>query len=188
VGRQVGIYGDIRHDRIYYCGGETEMKKLAPFFIMLVLLLFFSNTTFADLNSNELIEKGKEYDGRMVAFTGEVIGDPMSRGAYMWLNVKDKDNAMGIRVKKDILPIIKYHGSYNYIGDEVTIRGIFNRSCSEHGGDMDIHAASIIVLKAGHSLEHHLPAYKLIMAFFSLFTAGFAFFLYRRKGRKLKNA
>jgi hypothetical protein len=181
VGRQTGVYGNIGNGWIYYFGGEKKMKKLTSLLIMILFLSCFSNITLAETGSTELIEKGKEFDQQAITFSGEVIGDPMSRGAYVWLNVKDKDNAMGIWVKKDILPTIKYYGSYNCLGDEVVIQGIFHRSCIEHGGDMDIHAASIFLSKTGHPLEHRVQAYQWLMAVIFLFTAGLAFLLYRLK-------
>jgi hypothetical protein len=156
------------------------MKKLIGIFIITVLtLLFFKNNTLADTGSSELIEKGKKYDRQLITYNGEIIGDPMSRGDYVWLNVKDKDNAMGVWVKKEQLPKIKYYGCYKSIGDTLVIRGTFHRSCIEHGGDMDIHANIITVSEAGHAVKYPVQMPRLIIAIIFLVTAGLTYYLYK---------
>ena len=51
---------------------------------------------------------------------------------------------------------IAYKGSYAFKGDEVEITGIFNRSCTEHGGDLDIHAQSIRKITPGRQISETL--------------------------------
>jgi hypothetical protein len=185
VGRQTRIYGDLGDDRIYNCGGEKKMKRISVVLIVLFALVIFTIPALATAGSTELIENGKEFDGQVINFTGEVIGDPMRRGDFVWLNVKDKDNAMGVWVDKKNLPKIKYYGAYNYIGDTLVIQGTFHRSCIEHGGDMDIHATAVAVFEVGHPVEHPVQSYQYSWAVIMLFTAGVSYCLYRRgKGRK----
>ena len=162
------------------------MKRIISLILMMISLIYFADITLADIGSADLIEKGKVYDGRTVSYTGEVIGDPMTRGNYVWLNVKDKDNAMGVWVKKNLLPKIKYYGFYNSIGDTLVVQGTFHRSCIEHGGDMDIHATDIRVFGAGHPVQHKVSFYQMIMACGALLTAGLAYYLSRRKGKSFK--
>ncbi|HEX3047364.1 MAG TPA: DNA-binding protein [Bacillota bacterium] len=158
--------------------------------ISVLLIVFFASVTFAipalaNVNSTELIEKGKEFDGQVIGFTGEAIGDPMRRGDFLWLNVKDKDNALGIWVDKNNLPKIRYYGAYNYIGDTLNIQGTFHRSCIEHGGDMDIHATEVSVFQVGRQVKHPVQTYQYTWTVIMLFTAGVSYCLYRRgKGQK----
>jgi hypothetical protein len=104
----------------------------------------------------ELINNAKNYNGNIVVYKGEVIGDIMLRGEYAWINVNDGKNAIGIWVKKELIKDILYTGSYKVKGDLVEITGKFNRSCVEHGGDLDIHAQSLTKISFGSKIPHSI--------------------------------
>ena len=123
---------------------------------------------------NDLIENAKELDGREVIIQGEVIGERMDRGTHSWINVNDGTNAIGVWLdKNDALRISKY-GNYKYKGDKLIITGIFNRACSEHGGEADLHAgAPVEISEKGYRLREQIPLPKIvsvvILVPFSLF-------------------
>lgn len=114
--------------------------------------------------STELIENSKKYDKKHVFYWGEAIGDVMIRGDHAWINVNDGANAMGIWVKKEEAKKIKHLGSYKYYGDTVRIMGTFNRACRQHGGDMDIHASKLEVVKVGYQIKHPISRVMLLSA------------------------
>jgi hypothetical protein len=113
------------------------------------------------ISSTELIEHAKEYDGKAVTYEGEVIGDIMTRGEYAWVNVNDDVNAVGIWAPKSMLAEINHKGTHKEKGDLVEIKGIFHRSCAEHGGDLDIHAENMVKLKDGFSTVEALDLSKV---------------------------
>ena len=120
------------------------------FFLALFVILCTPYPGFSQsISSVELINNLKQYDGKLVVYEGEVIGDVMLRGEYAWVNINDGKNAIGIWIKKELLKDIINTGSYNVKGDLVEIAGKFNRSCVEHGGDVDIHAQSINKISSG---------------------------------------
>lgn len=123
---------------------SIKYKSLVLFFI---LLGCFSRVPIClgepAVSSTELIEHAKEYDGRAVVFEGEVIGEVMVRGGYAWVNVKDAPGAIGVWISRDMAKDIKYAGAYNVRGDSVSVRGVFNRACIAHGGDLDIHCLEL---------------------------------------------
>ena len=51
--------------------------------LILVCLILLSSPCFA-VTGNDLVDKAHSYDGRIVAYQGEVIGDIMLRGEYAW--------------------------------------------------------------------------------------------------------
>lgn len=108
------------------------------------------------ISSTELISNAKQYDGKPVVYTGEVIGEVMVRGKYAWLNVHDGKNAIGVWLPRDLTREIKFSGSYKFKGDEVEISGIFHRSCQEHGGDLDIHAQGLRKVNVGYQVPEKL--------------------------------
>ena len=144
-------------------GSESEHKKGYGKKIILlfsVLCSLYSVCYAGSLSSTDLINSAKEYDGRVVTYEGEVIGDIMMRGEYAWINVNDNVNAIGIWMPKELAKNIAYKGTYNIKGDVIEVTGAFHRSCKQHGGDLDIHAESMVKLKDGYSIPEAMDLTK----------------------------
>ena len=77
-----------------------------------------------------------------------------------WINVHDGKNAIGVWIDRRLTEDILYTGSYKSKGDWVRIEGKFNRTCAEHGGDLDIHAQSIRKLTPGREMNRRLDVNK----------------------------
>jgi hypothetical protein len=146
-----------------------------------VLFILASRVFAADLSSNDLIEQAKQLHGKEVVYTGEAIGDAMRRGEHCWVNVNDGNNAIGIWLDERQFAVIRTFGSYNATGDVLRIRGTFHRACPEHGGDMDIHAAAIDVVKGGEAVQHPVRMLSLVLAVIFLPASLAAFLLWRKK-------
>lgn len=117
------------------------------------------------VSSVHLIGKAKDYDRKEIVYEGEAIGDVMRRGKqYAWVNVSDGDNAIGIWSPWFLVKDVTFLGSYKYKGDILETTGQFNRVCIEHGGDLDIHAQKINILKKGHKVEHPVNPKKVKLA------------------------
>ncbi len=163
-------------------GGSN--RKIFLFILEIVVLLaFFAQPAFAKaISSAELIEKCHFYDGKEVEFQGEVIGDVMRRGEYAWININDdsyssKNVENGSKLKgyntgqsvwcwANQVGFIKYKGDYKNSGDIIWVKGIFNRACPEHGGDMDIHAHQIRLVKQGQPISHPFKKERAAVALF----------------------
>lgn len=160
------------------------MMKKALFTILFLLLISENYDCYAQsISGVELINNAKNYNGNTVVYKGEVIGDIMVRGEYAWINVNDEKNAIGIWIKKELIKDIIYTGSYKAKGDLVEIMGKFNRSCLEHGGDLDIHAQSINKISSGSKLSHavNTKAIKFALGLFCMVLL--ALFLKMRQSR-----
>ncbi len=127
------------------------------------------------ISSSDLINNAKQYDGKIVDYRGEVIGDIMIRGQYTWVNINDGQNAIGIWTTKALIKDIIHKGSYGFKGDVVEITGKFNRSCSEHGGDLDIHAQTMRKATSGKQIFESLDFNKIKIA---LVLLGIVFLFY----------
>lgn len=179
-------------------------KERLPGFAVLInfaiVFVFFASPAFAKtVSSTELIEKCQFYNGKEVIFQGEVIGDIMLRGENAWIYLNDDsysskgseetpklkgyNSGQSIWCKTSQIKSIKHKGDYNYIGDTVRVSGIFHRACPEHGGDMDIHAQKLTVVKAGYEVKHPLNVNKLSLAIFlsiiSLLIGGLYLFTFK---------
>ncbi len=133
------------------------------------------------VQSADLVEKAKLYDGKEVLFEGEAIGDPLARGDHAWVNFLGENYAIGVWMsEKDRATILRY-GSYASDGDRVAIRGTFHRACPEHGGDMDIHADFASIISRGKSVTHASPAARLVIAPLLLVLAAFLYRLWKKR-------
>lgn len=143
------------------------MQKKAFLLIIALLLLLAPAAALAEeenVSSTDLIERAKEYDGQSVVYEGEVIGDILLRGDYAWLNVSDGVNTIGCWVSAAQTDPISVCGGYGKRGDTVRVSGVFHRACAEHGGDLDIHADSLLIVRAGAPAVQTYPKSLLIAA------------------------
>ena len=134
------------------------MKKLACSLWLVVYGLFLLRAIcYAQpISSTELINNAKQYDGKIVVYAGEAIGDIMKRGEFAWVNVNDGSNAIGIWVNSAQINDITVIGGYKKIGDAIEVTGVFHRACPEHGGDLDIHAQAVRKIASGRRLQERL--------------------------------
>jgi hypothetical protein len=113
---------------------------------------------------SDLIENASSLDGKEVFIEGEAIGGLLPRGGMAWLNLEDSSGAIGLWLSADIARSIHQYGSYKAKGDIVEIHGTFHRACMEHGGDTDIHVASLAVLVKGYPVRHDIPLDRALAA------------------------
>jgi hypothetical protein len=113
---------------------------------------------------NDLIEHAKTLDGQEVIVQGEAIGERMDRGDYSWVNINDGTNAIGIWLKKSEAEKIATYGNYKNIGDTIQVAGVFYRACNDHGGEADLHAISISIVKKGYTVNKQVEDKKIVAA------------------------
>ena len=59
---------------------------------------------------------------------------------------------------------IRFFGDFKQEGDVVKIVGTFNAACPQHGGDMDIHASTLEIVRVGHPVHHVINTSRAIIA------------------------
>jgi hypothetical protein len=139
--------------------------------VLCIALLININPSYVlakTLSSTELIENAKELDKAVVIYKGEAVTAIMQRGTHSWITVNDGPNAIGVWAKNSLAGNIEFVGDYKYKGDTVEIEGILNKACSEHGGELDIHAEKVDLLGRGSSLAER-PYGKRIRVAIALF-------------------
>jgi len=146
--------------------------KVKSFFFFVILCLVSINSSsncYAQTSTSlDLLNNAKQYDGKTISYKGEVIGDVMIRGNYAWLHVNDGTIAIGIWAPKTLIEDIRYAGDYHKKGDIVEVTGTFHRSCSEHGGDLDIHASEIKKVISGSPVIQPISRKKVYIGVYSL--------------------
>jgi hypothetical protein len=142
------------------------------------------------------VTKGLFWNGKTVTFHGEAIGEVMVRGDYAWIHLNDDaymvknveegaqlggyNSGMAVWIPAPLTKAIDTYGDYQHEGSIVEIQGVFNGACKEHGGDMDIHATSLKLLRAGHIVVDPTPPWKALLAVGLAAAAGLLFWLERR--------
>lgn len=133
-----------------------------------------------DPSSGDLVEDWETFDGAQVSFTGEAIGERMVRGENAWIHVNDDayyernieegaslggyNSGHAVWLPASEAGKIGVFGDYGHEGDVVTVRGTFNAACAQHGGDMDIHAASLVVDVPGREVVDRVKVEKVAAA------------------------
>jgi hypothetical protein len=149
--------------------------------LLLTLVIILAGPALSDdtVQINQLVTNMRKYDGKVVTIHGEAIGDVMVRGAYAWITVNDdryskksveeggeligmSNSGIGVWVPARDTRDINICGGYKNKGAMVRVTGVFHRACHEHGGDTDIHATSVEVLKPGYPFHHPFPYGKLL--------------------------
>ena len=168
------------------------MPKKALLVILTLLLLLVPAAALAEgesVNSNDLIDRAKDYDNQTIVYEGEVLGDILYRGDYAWLAVFDGSNTIGVYVTKTQADSISLVGGYGMRGDTVRISGVFHRACAEHGGDLDIHADTVTILEAGAPVA--MPISRVVVALAALLplpAAALLLLVWQRRKTTVKKA
>lgn len=145
------------------------MAALKTIFVSVITaVMLLGGTATQEVTSTQLIEEAKAYDTKEIIYTGEVIGDIMQRGDHSWVNISDGSNAIGVWILSDLVRDIKFTGRYKVKGDTVKVTGIFYRACKEHGGDMDIHASDIKILKQGYKISEAIGIWQAVFTVLGL--------------------
>ncbi len=147
------------------------------------------------VDSASLLENANLWNGRVITFVGEAIGENIARVNMAWIHLND-DKYMDKNIEEGAAPVgynsghavwlplesskkIRFFGDYKHRGDIVKVTGTFNSVCKEHGGDMDIHTASMEILETGYSIDHKVKINRIIIALFLLLGAGFFYGIQR---------
>lgn len=128
-------------------------------------------------SSADLVEDPTAWDGQTIEFTGEAIGEAMSRGDEVWLHLNDDAYAMqtteeggtlsgfnsghAVVVTPEMAERVTVFGDHKHRGDLVRVTGVFNAACDEHGGDMDIHATELEIVERGRTVTDAIATSKI---------------------------
>ncbi len=140
------------------------------FLFLILLLLFFPSLLWADeVSLSELVSNPLNYDQEVVEVRGEVIGNVLKDLDGYWINISDGKGIVGVFIKEANWKGELQGGDYNRKGDIVSVKGLFSVSCVKHGGDLDIHAQRLILLKESKPQSYPLETRKVLISLFLLF-------------------
>lgn len=136
----------------------------------------------------QLISQTKDYDGKAVSIAGEAIGDLMVRKDHAWVNILENGVAIGVWLTESQASLIHGLGRYGSNGDTFQIGGIFHRACPDHGGETDIHATEVRLLRKGNTYHVNMKIDRLLAGLGLCFSGGLLTLLWRHRDRKNKDS
>lgn len=153
--------------------------------IFLISILFTVTCAASDniTKINDMIEKSASLNNTEITVQGEVIGEALERGEYAWININDTTNAIGIWVKQSDVDQIKFYGDYKHKGDIIKVTGVFYKSCTEHGGDVDIHSTNIEIIETGHEVTEEISNTKALVTSVLFITMLIFLLIFRHKNK-----
>lgn len=116
---------------------------------------------------------------------GEALGEVLrAPGGRRWINILGEGVALGVVMDEDVADSVQRFGGYRQRGATLLVTGTLQRACSEHGGDLDMHATSVVVLDQGEEIPHAIHPAKLALAGVVLGLAGVLAVRYRHLRRR----
>lgn len=140
------------------------IKKTLILIYMFIFIVYPIKVDAQAVNINDLILNPKEFNHKIIRVKGEAIGEALKRDNHGWVNIKDSTNAIGVYMKNEDIKKINVYGGYNKIGDTLEVEGVYNKACSEHMGDTDIHAITVDIIESGIVTEPDMPSHKILIA------------------------
>jgi hypothetical protein len=150
--------------------------------------------------SAELVEHPGKWDGQRIAFAGEAVGSGMVRGNHVWVHLNDDayarasveagaplagyNSGQAVWVSASLAAGIATFGDYSHQGDLVRVEGVFNAACSQHGGDMDIHADVLTIERPGSVIRHPVKTVKVLWVIVLLPLVSGLWWIERRSSRR----
>ena len=89
--------------------------------------------------------------GQTVQVRGEAVGEAirMADGSsdLVWVTLADvaSNSSVSVVMRREDAAGIDTYGAYGKTGSWLRVQGVFNLACSEHEGESDIHATSVVV-------------------------------------------
>jgi hypothetical protein len=142
---------------------------------------------WVEVNSASLVDNANAWNGHVITFKGEAIGEAMARGRMAWIHLNDdaymeknieegakldgSNGGQAVWISEGLALKIRFFGDFKHQGDLVKIGGTFSAACLQHGGDMDIHASTLEIVRVGHPVYHVTSTSRAIFAGFLLAVA-----------------
>lgn len=116
------------------------------------------------VTTRQLIIYADKFNSKDVILQGEVIGDIMRRGDFVWFNLQDDFNVMGIWASQNIVGEITTLGDYRHKGDTVEVKGKFLKADPELKGELCVRAQKINVVRQGYKIFYIINPLKVQIA------------------------
>lgn len=176
---------------------------------LLFLMLLFPATAYAQTNKVEpylphdnsflfkvdiadLAKSDKNYDGKTVEVTGEVIGDLIKAEEdpnYCWITLTSLDirtDTVAVYMPISDAQQIDQFGKYQTRGTTLKIKGTYYVGCTRHSGITCLHATNVSVVEPGSYTPSEFDPLMFLPGIFAVAIGFMLMFLYRRIAKSRK--
>jgi hypothetical protein len=133
------------------------------------------------VTSSELIECPSLFDGRVVAYQGEAVGEVLLRAPQAWVHVNDDiyasrigpvsqhrtvaggNTGMAVAMPHDLAEGV-VPGTFQRAGTGLSVVGTFLRADPEDGGSPAIRATAVQILREPRNIEHEVSTVRILVA------------------------
>ncbi|MDF1541877.1 MAG: hypothetical protein P1P71_02050 [Anaerosomatales bacterium] len=145
---------------------RRDTRVLAAALLAAAALLFAAAPAVANVPAGvmtpaDVIEIDRALDGSVIVTQGEAIGERLrAHGGGSWVNILYDGSAFGIWVPDELSEVVEVFGGYQMTGDTIRVTGVVNVACDTHGGEFDVHAASLDVIQPGGPRDNPVRPWK----------------------------
>ncbi len=107
-----------------------------------------------------LVGVNRALDGATVSFTAEAVGCALTADAgHVWVNMSgDGSTSLSVYLAEEAAAQIDSYGGWACTGTTLYVEGVYNVACSQHAGELDVHASSVSVVSEGTAVSHEVGA------------------------------
>lgn len=141
-----------------------------------------TRTVAGRVTSTEVIECPDNFDGLLVVYVGEVIGDVLRRDGGAWVLMNDDvyalevgpvrtngeyrgyNSGLSVWVPDEYVDLIDHPGGPRWRGDVLEVQGIVHRVDPDDGGGLTIRATDVTRLASAEPVEVPVDRWQLVFA------------------------
>lgn len=160
-------------------------------------------TPVGRVTSSEVLECPAAFDGQVVVYIGEVVGDVLRRRGGAWVLMNDDEYAletgplrshgqprgynsgMSVWLDGDLRDLVDVTGGPERRGDILVVRGVVHRADPDDGGGLTIRAFAAEVAVEGQSLSVPVHRAQVVVAVL-LGLAALVLFVVERRSRRVR--
>lgn len=134
-----------------------------------------------EVSSGALLACPRTYDGKLVRYVGEPVGEVLQRGSHAWVHLNDdvysqtaplprrpdfagNNSGIGVRLPANGAAAIDHVGGPSHRGDRIVVEGRFHRTLSATADTMAIDAQRVRQLRPGGPIERRVLADRQLAA------------------------
>lgn len=122
-----------------------------------------------DTRIDVLVGANQALDGSQVRFEGEAVGEPVDAGGgRKWVSFNNASgDAVSVLMSDDLAAKIQHYGDHQEEGAEAIVTGTYHVACSDHQGELEVHADGLTITDEGEALtyqvDHNLLSTAIMM-------------------------
>lgn len=134
------------------------------------------------VSSTEVLQCPRRFDGRLVTFVGEAVGDVLRRDGGAWVQLNDDayglekgplpghrefagtNSGLAVWLPDDLVDLVQRPGRRGVRGDVLQVEGFLRRVDPDDGGGLTIRATDGVLLSPARELDQPVHRSQMVVA------------------------